>query len=496
MSLYPLRLYILPIFLFTNFVVFFQINLNRILCIVILMVLYHSNMTNTRKSQECGVCGKNFPKNEIDEVKCYGCWKTEVESLQSRITELEKGNDRGNIENIEKLEGENKKLVNENKEQFDNFQNKIKELENLVKENKVTNTKTNYEEIIRELEEKNKDLTDEIMNMKTESNILEEKYQESVEHNRLFKENLEEMEQCKNMIDEQRKVKKLQATELMNICKDLTEQLNIAKEELENYRANYQKSNKKNTSTDQGNSNSNVKSMSNSVTKSTKDLGAINKIGNNHLNERTKQDETNKNNQRRTQVKRRNRQKIIIIGDSMVTNLNKIVGMNEEGSYRQAIRGAGIKEIISQATEACNDLKRKKTEGVVIIQGGGNSLKALGPDNTIRSIMDGLYQMTKENQYVQVVLSSILPRPRESGHYEEMRNYSNLHLSEQIEYLNESQNKDIIFMNCDPVMYVEYFARDGVHLNYEGNKSLGIRIIKEIRRCTPLKGEVLERRQY
>ena len=146
------------------------------------------------------------------------------------------------------------------------MQNKIKQLENLVKENEVTNTKTNYEEIIRELEEKNKDLTDEIMNMKTESNILEEKYQESVEHNRLFKENLEEMEQCKNMIDEQRKVKKLQATELMNICKDLTEQLNIAKEELENYRANYQKSSKKNTSTDQGNSNSNVKLMYNSVT--------------------------------------------------------------------------------------------------------------------------------------------------------------------------------------------------------------------------------------
>ena len=179
-------------------------------------------MTNTRKSQECGVCEKNFPKNEIVEVKCYGCWKTDVESLQSRIIELEKGNDRGNVEKIEKLEGENKKLVDENKEQVDNLQNKIKELENFVKENKVSNTKPNNKEIIRELEQKNKNLTDEIKNMKTESNILEEKYQESVEHNRLFKENLEEMEQCINMIDEQRKVKKCQATELMVICKDLT----------------------------------------------------------------------------------------------------------------------------------------------------------------------------------------------------------------------------------------------------------------------------------
>ena len=453
-------------------------------------------MTNTRKSQECRVCGQNFPKTEVDELKCYGCLKTEIESLQSRIVDLEKGDDGKNVEAIEKLEEENRKLVDKNKDQVDNLQNKIKELENLVKENKVSFTKTNQAEIIKELEEKNKNLNDEIKNMKMESNILEEKYQESVEHNRLFKENLEEMEQCKNMIDEQRKLKKLQATEMMNICKDLTEQLNIAKEELERCKAQYQKFSKINILTDQEKRNSNVKSTYNSVTRSTKDQGAINKIGSNYVNGKTntKQDETIINNQMSTQMKRRNRQKVIIIGDSMVTNLNKIVGMNEEGSYRQAIRGAGIKEIISRATEACKDLKRKKTEGVVIIQGGGNSLKALGPEDTIASIMDGLYEMTKENPYVQVILSSVLPRPRESGHYEEMRTYTNFHLKKQTEYLNESQNKDIIFMNCDPVMYVEYFERDGVHLNYDGNKSLGIRIIKEIRRCSP-RGEGLERRK-
>ena len=58
------------------------------------------------------------------------------------------------------------------------------------------------------------------------------------------------MEHCKNMIYEQRKVKKLQATE-MNICKDLTEQLNIAKEELERCRAQNQEFSRKNIFTDQ-----------------------------------------------------------------------------------------------------------------------------------------------------------------------------------------------------------------------------------------------------
>ena len=58
--------------------------------------------------------GQNFSKNEEEEVKCYGCLKTEVESLQSRVIELEKGNDWGNLETTEKLEEENKKLVDEN----------------------------------------------------------------------------------------------------------------------------------------------------------------------------------------------------------------------------------------------------------------------------------------------------------------------------------------------------------------------------------------------
>ena len=44
----------------------------------------------------------------------------------------------------------------------------------------------------------------------------------------------------------------------------------------------------------------------------------------------------------------------------MVTILNKIVEINEVGSYREAIRGVGIKEIISHGTEACKDLRLKK----------------------------------------------------------------------------------------------------------------------------------------
>ena len=46
-------------------------------------------MTNTRESQECRVCGQNFPKNEVEEVKCYGCSKIEVDSLRNRVIKLE-----------------------------------------------------------------------------------------------------------------------------------------------------------------------------------------------------------------------------------------------------------------------------------------------------------------------------------------------------------------------------------------------------------------------
>ena len=106
--------------------------------------------------------------------------------------------------------------------------------------------------------------------------------------------------------------------------------------------------------------------------------------------------------------------------------------MNEESSYR----GAGIKEIISRATEACKHLKRKKIEGVVIIQGRGNSLKAWAPEDTITSVMDGLYEMLKENLYVQVIISSVLLRPRESSYYGEMLTYTNF-LSKKANWIYE-----------------------------------------------------------
>ena len=140
---------------------------------------------------------------------------------------------------------------------------KIKsELENFVKENKEPYTRTNHVEIIRELEEE--------------------------------------------------KPQSYKPQRWWNICKDLTEQLNIKKEELERCKAQYQKCSKINILTDQEKRNSNVKLTYNSVTRSTMDQGAINKMGSNYVNGKsnTKQDETSKNDQMRTQVKRRNIQKV------------------------------------------------------------------------------------------------------------------------------------------------------------------------------------------
>ena len=170
--------------------------------------------------------------------------------------------------------------------------------------------------------------------------------------------------------------------------------------------------------------------------------------------------------------------KVVIIGDSMIRNVDKMVGMKEEGSYRKCLSGAGVKQIVSEAIVA----SEKVTEDTrLFIQGGGNSLKTLGAGETVRSIVEGARQICKTNQKVWTIVLSVAPRPRENGRYESERLKTNEMLFHEIKKLHKEDGLKVTFMGMDPCLNLDCFGSDGVHFNFEGNKAISRIIISVIK---------------
>ena len=140
--------------------------------------------------------------------------------------------------------------------------------------------------------------------------------------------------------------------------------------------------------------------------------------------------------------RKQNREKLIVIGDSMVREVDKVVGMKEVGSFKKTLAGAGIKQIVSAAEDAAVKLVG---EGSIFVQGGGNSLWALGPDKTVEAVMKGLDSITNKNRNCKVGFISILPRPRENAKYEDMRLYCNWKLQQEIEKMKSIGNFFFIY---------------------------------------------------
>ena len=67
----------------------------------------------------------------------------------------------------------------------------------------------------------------------------------------------------------------------------------------------------------------------------------------------------------------------------------------------------------------------------------------------------------------------VLPRPKESAHYERQRLLANARLGEALHDLRARQTGDVSYMDPDPFMNVGLFARDGVHLNRDGMNVFG-----------------------
>ena len=193
----------------------------------------------------------------------------------------------------------------------------------------------------------------------------------------------------------------------------------------------------------------------------------------------------NNNEEGQFKVIRRARKKrcIKIIGDSMVQNINRIVQCNKEGSGCVSKRGAGIKEIVQKATE---EASCAEADSLIILQGGGNSLKHIGVKETITSILNGVKKARGERKDLNLAVVSILPRPCENGQYEGWRRAVNLELQKEICKMSMDSTKKkeaggVSFLDMDCVLHPQLFARDAVHLNREGEARVGKRILTWIK---------------
>ena len=185
--------------------------------------------------------------------------------------------------------------------------------------------------------------------------------------------------------------------------------------------------------------------------------------------------------------RRRVKQTINLVGDSMLRNVTKVIKCGEEGSGCTSLRGAGIKQIMQNASLNASTIE---TNGILILQGDGNSLHALGTKETVKSVMSTVKEIKERRPDVKLAVLSIMPRPKEGKKYESMRLAANRELQAQLcdmkVSLLQKGEGDISFMDMDSSLPKEAFAKDGVHLNGEGDVWLGKRLlqwIKEKERC-------------
>ena len=111
----------------------------------------------------------------------------------------------------------------------------------------------------------------------------------------------------------------------------------------------------------------------------------------------------------------------------------------------------------------------------LFIQEGGNSLKHIGVQNTVRSIVDGVQDIYSANNRIAVSVLGLIPCPRENGLYER----TNQCLREELGRLKEDEGIEVLFIDVDKCMNLDCFGKDGVHLTWSGNTILG-KIIVEV----------------
>ena len=180
--------------------------------------------------------------------------------------------------------------------------------------------------------------------------------------------------------------------------------------------------------------------------------------------------------------KKKARLTINIVGDSMVRNTTKIIKCSEEGSGCCTLRGAGIKQVMAKAVESAEQSK----DGMLVIEGGGNSLRALGVEETVASVINNIKKIKGKNKKLKIAVVSILPRPRENKAYEKMRTEANKRLQSRLcmlkaDIMKNKEEGDVSFLDMDLILTESMFCQDGVHFNTEGDVRLGRRILQWIK---------------
>ena len=182
-------------------------------------------------------------------------------------------------------------------------------------------------------------------------------------------------------------------------------------------------------------------------------------------------------------VRKRSRQKqkkmpIMIFGDSMVKDLKRNISMKEEGSELYSYAGAQIGVIAEKVKEKCIN----GGDGLIIIQGGGNNLTAIGYQETVEKVLSTVKEITKSNKNRKVGVMGIIKRPREymSDRYDEERRKANRVIQTELCRMKE-EKMQVSFIDMDPVIQNNMFRLDGVHLNVEGNDKMSARILTWMR---------------
>ena len=102
------------------------------------------------------------------------------------------------------------------------------------------------------------------------------------------------------------------------------------------------------------------------------------------------------------------------------------------------------------------------------------ALGYLGVEQTVKCVTDGLKEISEKNDKLYSVFLSMCPRPRDGQWFEKARCEVNSQVRAEIIRMSREEGKRVIFINMDPKLRNNsLFARDRVHLNYEGNKVLG-----------------------
>ena len=380
----------------------------------------------TRNSKVCLDCKESMLGAGVQDVRCQLCWQLKTDSLEDRVRELE---NRG-VEEASSSSRECNDCV-QLKEKLENLENSVG-LRHVGAENEVKKLVEKIERYEREIEEGVKNVCDlndiKIRNIRLQTTVddygaqlfmkseligkLEESWEKAKQENEAFQ------LQCQEYQKE------------IGSLKSLCEKARVEGEAIGRDKENWKKvglgvrnrvgdANNVNNSTLNSSSSSSSNSfvsagdvsqegvVASTPRNTTRSRASDRSLGNPPQNSRNLLLPT-------SQGKSTGRDSIVVIGSSMVRNINKVVGMKESGSFLRSIGGAGIKQIMGEAVLAAN----QASDGTkLFIQVGGNSLKHIRVQNIVRSIVDGVQDIYSANNRIAVSVLGLIPHPRENGLY-------------------------------------------------------------------------------